>query len=181
MRPVERVNLGRGQSTGRSDRCNPLGRPALLSVFARIPGHHLEALEAARFHDLPGPVYVRGFLRNYAAHLRLPPMDTNSPLGSPRLFARDRALLLNDKYRGTPRGQTGGAGRTANARSNHDHIDRVRKVTHQTGRYRALRSSSNRSSTSIPTPGPVGTSTVPSQMESAGDVIWCWYLSGRTR
>jgi len=39
----------------------------------RIRRHHLEALELEAFDRLPGPVYVRGFLRVYAAYLGLAP------------------------------------------------------------------------------------------------------------
>jgi cytoskeleton protein RodZ len=33
----------------------------------------VEALEAGRYHDLPGPVFVRGFIRNYAKLVKLDP------------------------------------------------------------------------------------------------------------
>lgn len=38
-----------------------------LKLYVR----QVEALEAGRFHDLPGPVFVRGFIRNYARLLKL--------------------------------------------------------------------------------------------------------------
>jgi cytoskeleton protein RodZ len=37
----------------------------------RISARFLEALEGERFHELPAPVYVRGFLRSYANYLRI--------------------------------------------------------------------------------------------------------------
>ncbi len=37
----------------------------------RIKARYLEALEEGRWHDLPGPVQARGFMRNYAAFLGL--------------------------------------------------------------------------------------------------------------
>ena len=43
-----------------------------VAASTHIPERYLEALEAGRFHDLPGPAYVKGFLRNYAVHLGLP-------------------------------------------------------------------------------------------------------------
>lgn len=39
----------------------------------KIPMRHLEAIESGRFHLLPGPAYVRGFLRLYASALELDP------------------------------------------------------------------------------------------------------------
>lgn len=36
-----------------------------------IRAHYLEALEQGRYDDLPGEVYVKGFIRNYATFLRL--------------------------------------------------------------------------------------------------------------
>jgi len=41
------------------------------AASTRIRAHHLEALEAGRLEDLPGPVYDRGYLRSYAAYLGL--------------------------------------------------------------------------------------------------------------
>lgn len=35
----------------------------------------VEALEAGRYHDLPGPIFVRGFIRNYAKLLKLDPEE----------------------------------------------------------------------------------------------------------
>src|ERR1700704_2075713 len=39
----------------------------------RLSVHQVEALEAGEFHKLPGPVFVRGFIRNYARLLKLDP------------------------------------------------------------------------------------------------------------
>lgn len=39
----------------------------------RIAGAHLEALESGRYGDLPGAVYVHGFVRSYAGFLELDP------------------------------------------------------------------------------------------------------------
>jgi cytoskeleton protein RodZ len=39
----------------------------------RLAPRQVEALEADRYADLPGPVFVRGFLRNYARVLKLDP------------------------------------------------------------------------------------------------------------
>lgn len=35
----------------------------------------IEALEADRYHDLPGPIFVRGFIRNYAKLVKLDPEE----------------------------------------------------------------------------------------------------------
>lgn len=42
-----------------------------VSVALRIRRAHLEAIEEGRFADLPGPVYVLGFIRSYAEYLGL--------------------------------------------------------------------------------------------------------------
>ncbi|MDR2924816.1 MAG: DUF4115 domain-containing protein [Azoarcus sp.] len=39
----------------------------------KISAHQLEALENGRFDTLPGPTFVRGFLRNYARYLDIDP------------------------------------------------------------------------------------------------------------
>jgi cytoskeletal protein RodZ len=39
----------------------------------RIRARYLAALEAGDYHDLPDPVYTRGFVRNYARYLGLDP------------------------------------------------------------------------------------------------------------
>lgn len=57
------------------------------AAATRIRAHHLEALEAGRLDDLPGPVYGRGYLRAYAAYLGL---DGEALLG--RLEPRPAAL-----------------------------------------------------------------------------------------
>jgi cytoskeleton protein RodZ len=42
-----------------------IARRLKLSVW------QIEALEAGRYHELPGPIFVRGFIRNYARLLKL--------------------------------------------------------------------------------------------------------------
>ena len=44
---------------------------AEVEQFLRIRRAHLEAIEAGRFEDLPGPFYAAGFVRTYAAFLGL--------------------------------------------------------------------------------------------------------------
>ena len=43
-----------------------------VAASTHIRERYLEALEEERFEEIPGPAYVKGFLRNYAAHLGLP-------------------------------------------------------------------------------------------------------------
>ncbi len=58
----------------------------------RIKRVFLEAIEADRFDDLPGPVQARGFVRSYAGHLGLDPDGLLAQLDS-----------LSDEARYTPR------------------------------------------------------------------------------
>lgn len=46
-----------------------------VEAATRIRRRFLEALEAEAFDELPGPVYVRGFLRVYSTYLGLPPEE----------------------------------------------------------------------------------------------------------
>ena len=46
---------------------------AEVSRVTRIPAATLDAIEAERFDDLPGEVFVRGFLKSYAQAVGLPP------------------------------------------------------------------------------------------------------------
>ena len=43
-----------------------------VAASTHIRERYLEALEEERFEEIPGPAYVKGFLRNYALHLGLP-------------------------------------------------------------------------------------------------------------
>lgn len=42
-----------------------------MSDITKIRGDHLEALEEGRYEVFSAPVYIRGFVRNYAGALRL--------------------------------------------------------------------------------------------------------------
>ena len=42
-----------------------------MSEFTKIRGDHLEALEEGRFDVFSAPIYIRGFVRNYAGALKL--------------------------------------------------------------------------------------------------------------
>ncbi len=77
---------------------------AEVSRLTRVPAHSVERIEAERFDELPGEVFVRGFLRSYARALDLDPDDvlarysasrqvawvTPLPLTSPGNPARNR-------------------------------------------------------------------------------------------
>lgn len=53
----------------------------------RIRVQFLEALEEEDYDRLPAPVYVKGFLRNYAAYLGLDPQEVLSLCQEPETFA----------------------------------------------------------------------------------------------
>jgi len=46
-----------------------------VEALTKIRVRYVEALEEERFDELPNPVYVRGFLRNYALYLGLDPQE----------------------------------------------------------------------------------------------------------
>jgi cytoskeletal protein RodZ len=48
---------------------------AEVSRVTRIPAATLESIEADRFDDLPGEVFVRGFLRSYAQAVGVVPQE----------------------------------------------------------------------------------------------------------
>jgi cytoskeletal protein RodZ len=58
-----------------------------LSRVTRIPLASLEALEADRFDELPGEVFVRGFLRAYAQAVGLLPAEVLARYTSSRRIA----------------------------------------------------------------------------------------------
>ena len=58
----------------------------------------VEALEAGRYQDLPGPIFVRGFIRNYAKLVRLDPDELVQSAGDslPQAAARPEAPPSQD-------------------------------------------------------------------------------------
>jgi transcriptional regulator with XRE-family HTH domain len=56
----------------------------------RISRHYLQALEDERFDVLPAPIYARGFMRSYAAHLGLD--ATEAVLSMPSELPRPEGL-----------------------------------------------------------------------------------------
>ena len=75
-----------------------------LSRATRVPAPSVERIEADQFDELPGEVFVRGFLKSYARAVDLPPDDvlarytasrrvawvTPLPISSPAKPARGR-------------------------------------------------------------------------------------------
>ena len=66
----------------------------------RINRLYIEALENARFEELPAPVYARGFMRSYARHLGLDPEE--AALAIPRDLPRPVGLEPSAGLRRTP-------------------------------------------------------------------------------
>ncbi len=66
-----------------------------VEAFTHIRAHFVEALEEERFDAFPSPVYVRGFLRNYALFLGLDPQtileqyapEGETPAEGPQMLA----------------------------------------------------------------------------------------------
>jgi cytoskeletal protein RodZ len=48
---------------------------AEVARATRVPASSVERIEADRFDELPGEVFVRGFLRAYARAIEVPPDD----------------------------------------------------------------------------------------------------------
>jgi transcriptional regulator with XRE-family HTH domain len=69
-----------------------------VAVATRIQPSYLEALEHGDYDSLPGPAYITGFLRNYAAYLGLHPDDivqeyyATRPPAQPSVQAATRVL-----------------------------------------------------------------------------------------
>lgn len=72
-----------------------------LSDITKIRSDHLEALEEGRYDVFSAPVYIRGFVRNYAGALRLNVAEILSDL--------DAELAQTDRFKDPPR-LTGDAG-----------------------------------------------------------------------
>jgi cytoskeletal protein RodZ len=60
---------------------------AEVSRVTRIPVPTLESLESDHFDDLPGEVFVRGFLKSYAQAVRIVPEDILARYTSSRRIA----------------------------------------------------------------------------------------------
>lgn len=60
----------------------------------KLSAHQLEAIENGRFDILPGPTFVRGFLRNYARYLEIPPEPLLEGVGIRTPTAADLASMV---------------------------------------------------------------------------------------
>ncbi len=69
---------------------------SLVDVAARtrIRRQHLDAIEGGRFTELPGPIYITGFLRTYAETLGLDPEQVVQNFQSESDIARQRKELV---------------------------------------------------------------------------------------
>lgn len=69
---------------------------SLVDVAARtrIRRQHLDAIEGGRFAELPGPIYITGFLRTYAETLGLEPEQVVQNFQSESDIARQRKELV---------------------------------------------------------------------------------------
>ena len=66
-----------------------------ISRATRIPLASLERVEADRFDDLPGEVFVRGFLRSYARAIGLEPDEILALYGSARRVPQVAPVPVN--------------------------------------------------------------------------------------
>ena len=55
--------------------------PADVARQLKLSPWQVEALEAGQYHQLPGPIFVRGFIRNYARLVKLDPGELVQSLG----------------------------------------------------------------------------------------------------
>ena len=78
---------------------------AELARVTRIPTASLEAIEADRFDELPGEVFVRGFLRAYAQAVGALPDDVLARYTSSRRMAHVTPLPIQTPLQVAPEGQ----------------------------------------------------------------------------
>jgi cytoskeletal protein RodZ len=78
---------------------------AELSRVTRIPMASLEAIEESRFDELPGEVFVRGFLRAYAQAVSLLPADVLARYTSSRRIAYVTPLPMQTPLQAAREGQ----------------------------------------------------------------------------
>jgi hypothetical protein len=80
---------------------------AELSRVTRIPTASLEAIEADRFDELPGEVFVRGFLAAYAQAVRVLPAEVVARYTSSRRVAYVTPLPMQTPLQAAREGQGG--------------------------------------------------------------------------
>ncbi|MGH7271939.1 MAG: helix-turn-helix domain-containing protein, partial [Polyangiaceae bacterium] len=78
-----------------------------LSRVTRIPTASLHAIEADRFDELPGEVFVRGFLRAYAQAVQVLPDDILARYTSSRRIAFVTPLPMQTPLQAAREGQGG--------------------------------------------------------------------------
>jgi hypothetical protein len=78
---------------------------AEVSRITRIPGASLEAIEGDRFDELPGEVFVRGFLRAYAQSIGLLPDEVLARYTSSRRIAYVTPLPMQTPLQAAHEGQ----------------------------------------------------------------------------
>jgi cytoskeletal protein RodZ len=78
---------------------------AELSRVTRIPVASLEAIESDRFDELPGEVFVRGFLKAYAQAVDLLPADVLARYTSSRRIAYVTPLPVQTPLQAAREGQ----------------------------------------------------------------------------
>ncbi|MDP9148985.1 MAG: helix-turn-helix domain-containing protein [Myxococcota bacterium] len=78
---------------------------AELSRVTRIPMGSLEAIESDRFDELPGEVFVRGFLKAYAQAVSLVPADVLARYTSSRRIAYVTPLPMQTPLQAAREGQ----------------------------------------------------------------------------
>jgi len=78
---------------------------AELSRVTRIPMPSLEAIEGDRFDELPGEVFVRGFLKAYAHAVSLVPADVLTRYTSSRRVACVTPLPMQTPLQAAREGQ----------------------------------------------------------------------------
>jgi Helix-turn-helix domain len=80
---------------------------AELSRVTRIPIASLEAIEADRFDELPGEVFVRGFLKAYAQAVKVLPAEVVARYTSSRRVAYVTPLPMQTPLQAAREGQGG--------------------------------------------------------------------------
>ncbi|HEY5145618.1 MAG TPA: helix-turn-helix transcriptional regulator [Polyangiaceae bacterium] len=80
---------------------------AELARVTRIPASSLEAIEADRFDELPGEVFVRGFLGSYARAVRVLPAEVVARYMSSRRVAYVTPLPMQTPLQAAREGQGG--------------------------------------------------------------------------
>jgi cytoskeletal protein RodZ len=78
---------------------------AELSRITRVPAASLVAMEADRFDELPGEVFVRGFLRAYALAVGLLPAEVLARYTSSRRVAHVTPLPMQTPLQAAREGQ----------------------------------------------------------------------------